>query len=648
MKRLLLILTVLIVLLFSSCLKKPGIPTWYSTFNFPILHDTIRVLDIIDDSEQIIIGPDSIIMFNVSTDLDTIWPSESLTIENIDTTVKAGLGKLVIRDISSGGVRISWDNFPLPDSILDTIRNHQNDSIRVLLPTIQPSIVTDTTDTLTKFDWAGINFASITIHFENNFPITISPYRIWIYSLGDTGDTTLIFRGSVDSIGPYDVIDTTLTISNIYTTNVLRLIEYMGVPGGDSVYVSWRNNFFVNVTIDSIIVDSARAFFLGFSVNDTFNIGMNFDQGTIDTVRLRTGDINLNIYNPLPIDMLVNFRSDNLLYLNGTPFDTTFHILPDTTTEVHINLAWRTIAAGDSGLNFIVSSDIDSQWIEVQNYDSVEVEASVRNVLIDYVSGTFDSLETEIPEIDTFIDIPDSPRIYLVHVFLTGNIVQTLNFEPLVTLWFENINDTNIIRDTVRFYLNRGQHNSPVETPLNLDLSWVFARVPREVRIGGKVLVNGRGSTYSDDYVTGHLNLVVPYTVILLPDTMVSDTSIDSTEVDTAIIDHYQSGVLSIRLRNRIPTGFNGKLTILSNIGDTIIRYFRIPPAPHDINGFATSEMDTTLTFSISHDEATIFEAAQQKSWVEVYIPYTDTISVRASDYIKIDVYGKLTAKMGE
>ena len=648
MKRLSLILMVLIVLSLSSCLKKPGIPTWYSTFNFPILHDTIRVMDIIDDSEHIIIGPDSLIIFNLTTDIDTMWPSESLTISDIDTTFRAGLGKLVVRDISSGGVTISWDNFPLPDSILDTIRNHQNDSILIYLPTIQPSTVTDTTDTLTKFAWAGINYASITVHFENNFPITISPYKIWIYSLNDVGDTNLIFHGEIDSITPYDLIDTTLTISHVYTTNVIRLIEYMGVPGGDSVYVSWSNNFFVNVTIDSIVVDSARAFFPGFSVNDTFNMSLNFDQGTIDTVRLHSGDISLNIYNPLPIEMLVNFRSNNLLYLNGTPFDTTFHILPDTTSEFHINLAWKTVAAGDSGINFIVSTDIDSQWIEVRDYDSVGVEASITNVLIDYVSGVFDSLETDIPEIDTFIDFPDSPRIYLVHVFLTGNIVQTLNFSPLVTLWFVNVNDTNTITDTVRFYLNRGSHDTPTETPLNLDLSWVFARVPREIRIGGKVMVNGRGSTYRDDYVTGHVNLTVPFTVILLADTMVSDTFIDSVQVDTAIIDRYESGVLSIRLRNRISTGFNGKLTVTSNVGDTMIKYFRIPPAPHDVNGFATSEMDTTLTFNISHDEAVIFTADEQKSWVDVYIPYTDTVSIRASDYIKIDVYGELKAKMGE
>ncbi len=646
MRKIILIFSVLVFL--SSCIKKPGVPTWYSTYNFPILHDTIKALDIINDTEHVVIGPDSLIMFNVTTDIDTIWPSESLTIEDIDTTIKAGFGRLVVRDISSGGVRISWDNFPLPDSILDTIRNHQNDSIRVYLPTIQPSTVTDTTDTLTKFAWAGINYASITIHFENNFPITISPYRIWIYSLGDTGDTTLIFRGSIDSIGPYDVIDTTLTISNVYTTNVIRLKEYMGVPGGDSVYVSWRNNFFVNVTIDSIVVDSARAFFPGFSVNDTFNIGLNFDQGSIDTVRLHSGNIGLSIYNPLPIEMTVNFRSDNLLYLNGTPFDTTFHILPDTTSEFNINLAWRTIAAGDSGLTFIVSTNIDSQWIEIQNYDSVEVNASVNNVLVDYVSGTFDSLETDIPEIDTTLDIPDTPSVYLVHVFLTGNIIQTLNFSPLVTLWFENINDTNTITDTVRFYLNPGSHNHPSETPLNLDLSWVFARVPREIRIGGKVLVDGRGSTYRDDYVTGRVTLTVPFTVVLLPDTLVTDTSIDSVDVDTSIIDRFQSGILSIRLRNRIPAGFSGQLTVTSDAGDTMRKFFRIPAASHDTNGFATSEMDTTLTFNISHDEAMIFAADQQKSWIDIYIPYSDTVSLRASDYIKIDVYGQLKIKMGD
>ncbi len=642
------IILVTVFLLTSSCLKKPGIPQWNSTYSFPILHDTLRVWDMLGDTNHIVVGPDSLLMFNVSSDIDTIYPAEDMKISNIDTSIRAGFGRLVVRNITSNGIRISWGDFPLPDSILDTINNHINDSIRIFLPTILPDTVTDTTDTLTKFDWAGINYASITVHFENNFPVTISPYEIWLYSLNDFGDTSLVFHGRVDSIGPYDIIDTTLTIDSIYTTNNLRFIEYMGVPGGDSVYVSARNNFFVQVTLDSIVVDSARAFFQGFDVSDTFNINPTFEQGQIDTVVLDSGHIYLDIYNPLLIDLYVNMMSNNILS-GRTPFDTTIHILPDNTTSFSLDLGGRSIVFGDSGLTFIVSTSIDPQWIEIRKYDSVEVNLSSDTVSVNYFSGVFDSVESDIPEIDTTLDIPDTLNIHLTHVYLTGNIVQTLNFAPEANLTATVINvNGDTVSQTYQLQLRRGSPNNPSITPINLDIGNLFWSVPQEVRISGNVLIDGRGSAYRDDWVTGHVEITVPFSVVFSPDTVISDTSIDSLEVDSTLIDRFQSGTLFIRLRNRIPLGFSAKFNMISNWGDTLTESFTIPPAPHDVNGFATGEKDTTIAFTLTHDEAVTFEAPEQTSWIEIYIPQTDTVSIRASDYIKLDVMGKVTARMGE
>ncbi len=644
MKRLLLLG---VIVLLTSCIKKPGIPDWYSTYRFPILHDTVRIEDLLDDTTHIVIGPDSILTFNVSTDIDTIFPAESIRVDNRDTTVRVGFGKLVVRDLNTGGIRIDWNDFPLPDSIRDTINNHLHDSVRIYLPTILPDTVTDTTDTLSKLDWASISYASITIHFENNFPITISPYRVWVYSIGDYGDTTLIFHGEIDSITPYEYIDTTLELSHVYTTNTIRLVEYMGVPGGDSVYVSPRNNFFVQIIVDSIVVDSARALFPGFSITDTFGITMDFEEGAIDTIVLDSGMLCIDVYNPLNISMSIDVTSDNLL-TDGAPFDTTLNILPDSTTTIFVNLANRMLTIGDSGISFAVGSTIDSQWVEIRGYDSVEVYVSIEDVALRYVAGRFDSVYREIPEIDTTLDLPDTINFQLVRVFLTGELRQTMNFAPLIKLYVTNIGAEDTVVDTFEIQVNAGRHNDPVTTPIMLDLSRVFSVVPQEVVINGDVVIDGRGSVYRDDYITGTFTLNVPFMILLRPDTIVSDTSIDSIQVDEDVLDRFDRGSLYIRLRNRIPVGFDARLTMYSDAGDTLIRDFTIPAAPHDATGLATGEKDTTLVLSLTHDEALIFGADQQTSWVNIFIPSTDTVAIRISDYIKIDVYGEITIRMGE
>ncbi len=636
-----------VVVLFTSCIKKPGVPDWYSTYQFPILHDTVKIEDLLDDTTHIIVGPDSLLTFFVSSDIDTIYPAESIRIENRDTTVRVGFGKLVVRDLTTRGITISWQDFPLPDSILDTINNHVNDSVRILLPTILPDTVTDTTDTLTKLDWASISYASVRIQFENNFPITISPYSVWIYSIGDFGDSTLIFHGEIDSISPYEHIDTTLEVSNVYTTNTLRLVEYMGVPGGDSVYVSSRNNFFIRVSVDSIVVDSARAYFPGFSIADTFGVTMNFEEGSIDTVVLDSGILSISLYNPLDIYESIEVSSENLI-TNGMPFDTTLRILPDSTTTMYMNLAGRKLIIGDSGISFAVNSTIDSQWLEIRGYDSVDVYVSIEDVALRYAAGTFDSVYREIPEIDTTLDLPDTLNFRLARVYLTGELSQTMNLAPLIKLYITNIGAEDTVTDTFEIQLNPGRHNNPVVTPINLDLSRIFSVVPQRVIIDGDAVIDGRGSIYRDDFITGSFTLNAPFRVIFRPDTMVSDTSVDSIQVDQDILDRFNRGSLYIRLRNRIPLGFGARLTMYSDAGDTLMRNFTIPAAPHDEAGFATGEKDTTLVFSLTHDEALIFGADQQTSWMEIYIPGTDTISVRISDYIKIDVFGEITVRMGE
>ena len=348
------------------------------------------------------------------------------------------------------------------------------------------------------------------------------------------------------------------------------------------------------------------------------------------------------------ISLYVNMRSENILS-GDAPFDTTIHILPDNTTSFVLDLGGKSIVFGDSGLTFNVSTTIDSQWIEIRNYDSVEVSLYADTIAVNYFSGVFDSVESDIPEIDTTLDIPDTLNIHLTHVYLTGNIIQTMNFAPEANLTATVVNvDGDTVSQTYHIQLQRGSPDNPSVTPIDFDIGSLFWSVPQEVHITGNVLINGRGSAYRSDWVTGHVEITVPFSVVFSPDTVISDTSIDSLEVDTSLINRLQLAKLFIRLRNRIPLGFSARFTMISNWGDTLTKDFTIPPAPHDVNGLATGEKDTTITFTLTHDEAVTFEAPEQTSWIEIYIPRTDTVSIRASDYIRFDVYGEITARMGE
>lgn len=642
-------LVAVIFLLTSSCLKKPGIPQWYSNYTFPILHDTLRVWDLLNDTSHVVVDSDSIIKFRVSHDIDTIYPAKNMEIENIDTTIRAGFGKLVVKNIASGAITVTWDSILRGDmfrELLDTIRNHPDDSVQVTIPEIVQDTVMDTTVTLPKFSWAQINFMSVTIHLQNDFPIEIAPYHIWIYSI-DESDTNLIFEGE-DTIYARERIDTTLTIDSVFITNRLRVIEYMGVPRQPDVFVSYSNNLNLQVTLDSIIVDSARAYFEGLTHSDTFNINPAFEQGRIDTVTIDNGHIALEIYNPISFSFNVTVRSDNLIS-DGAPFDTSFTILPHDTTSMSLDLGGDIIAFGDSGITFNVTTNIDSQWIEIRNYDSVGVSVSSDTIIIGYFTGEFDSVQTDIPEIDTTLDIPDTLNIHLTHVYLTGNIVQTLNFAPEANLTVTVIDvNGDTVSGNYNVQLTRGNTNEPSTTPLNLDIGNLFWNAPQEVRISGNVIINGRGSAHRSDWVTGHVDITVPFSVVFSPDTVISDTSIDSLAVDTSLINRLDYAKLFVRVRNRIPFGFSAKFIMLSSLEDTLIKTFTIPPAPHDESGLATGEKDTTLIFTVTQDEAETFAAPAQDSWIEIYIPQTDTITIRSSDCIRLDVLGEIRARMGK
>ena len=639
-----------ILIFASSCLKKPGLPQWYSTYSFPVLHDTIKVWDLLGDTSHVVVDSDSIITFNVSVDIDTIHPAKDMKISTIDTTIRAGFGRLMVSNIASGAITVTWDSILRSDmfrDLLDTIRNHPYDSIRVTIPEVVPDTILDTTVTLPRFSWAQINFMSVTIHLQNNFPVAIAPYHIWIYSIGES-DTTLIFDGGKDTVNADERIDTTLTIENVFITNRLRIIEYLGVPGRPDVLVSYSNHFYAQVILDSIIVDSARALFQGLTHSDTFNINPTFEQGTIDTVMIDRGHINFSIYNPININLDVNVRSNNLIS-GGAPFDTNITISPNDTTLISFGLNGKIIVFNDSGISFNVTTDIDSDWIELRNYDSVIVRVISDTIIVGYFSGNFDSVETDIPEIDTTLDIPDTLNLHLTHVYLTGNIVQTLNFAPVVNLTATVINvNGDTVSQIYNIHLRRGNPGNPSTTPIDFDIGNLFWFVPQQVRISGNVVVDGHGSAYRNDWVTGHVEITVPFTIVFSPDTIVSDTSIDSLEVDTSLINRLDYAKLFIRVRNRIPLGFSAKFVMFSNWGDTLKKEFTIPPAPHDESGRAIEEKDTTLTFTLTHDEAETFAAPEQTSWIEIYIPQTDTVSIRSSDYIRVDVLGEVRARIGE
>jgi len=630
----------------ASCLKKPNSPNWDVDLNMPLLDTTYYVQDFLEDGPFSVNPGDSVLILDLSFDLDTMRIEENLDLEDWDTTIAHTIGTFKLTDRKTFGTGLALPDLGVPAWMAESLA--VNDSIYTPVPPIydQSKELSDSVENLRK---AYVIRGVMDLRLENEFPFELNPFIITVYNVLD--DTVEL--KSVETVLPPDttvVID--FDTSDIHLGNTFIFLLQYGTPGSSQpVWIKEGDSVRINIGIDTVEVESAVAYIDELQISDSTELFPEIELAEIDTAIFASGTIDFDVVNSSEVRGLLNIvipelELDTALPIEGaqgSPWNGDFSI----------PLSGRTLCPGQGNrLSVIYNVDLTPDWYTLSAEDGFSIEAGLKGIQIAHLRGTIDSLIIDIPEIDTSVDIPEGfQNISFQEVFLSPFVANSMGFEANALFHVTVIKGNEIRSDTFHLHIPAASGNEPALWDTLLEISDLLEISPERILAGGSVLISGQGTVDRDDFVWTKVELNAPLTVSISPDTITTNVSVDSSVIDSSLGETVKSGALFLMLRNRLPLGLKLKLHVEEEErGDSLLRVIEIPAAPVSEAGWSERDTAFNIELSLSEKEIEIFTRKPRKSWAEIIFPGTNGIPVtlRASDYIDIRGFARFRVRIEE
>ncbi|RKY96543.1 MAG: hypothetical protein DRQ06_01155 [Candidatus Hydrothermota bacterium] len=633
-------------LITASCIKKPNPPSWDVDLNMPLLDTTYYVRDFLEDGPFSINPGDSVLMLDLSFELDTMWIEENLNLQDWDTTFEHTIGTFELTDRKTFGTGLALPDLGIPAWMAESLA--LNDSIYSPIPPIsdQNKELADSIENLRK---AYVQRGVMKLRLENDFPFVIDPFAITVYNvLGDTFELK-----SIDTLLPPDtsvLID--FDTSGVCLGNTFIFQMQFGTPGTPQpVWIKENDSIRISFELDTVEVESAVAYIDELQISDSTELFPDIELAQIDTAIFESGSIDFGIINSSEVRGILNItipelELDTTLPIEGaqgSPWSGSFSI----------PLSGRSLCPGPGNrLSVLYDVDLAPDWYTLAASDGFSIEAGLRNFQIAHLRGTIDSLSVEIPEIDTAIDIPEGFQGISFHqVFLSPFVANSIGFEAHAFFHVTVMRGDETRSDTFDLVIPASTEGEPALWDTLLEISDLLEISPERIQAGGSVLISGQGTIDREDFVWTRVDLNAPLTVTINPDTIITDVAVDSSVIDSSIGETVKSGALFLALRNRLPLGIRLKLHVKEEEkGDSLVRVIEIPAAPVSEEGWSARDTAFTVKLSLSENEIEIFTRKPRKSWAEIIFPGTNGVPVtlRASDYMDIKGFAGFRVRIEE
>ncbi len=638
------ILVCVALLWMGGCIKKPKPPSWDINLNLPIADTTIYVRDLIQSGPIVTNPGDSVLVLDLSFELDTLHVDEYMTFDNWDTTLSFQMGSFSIYDKRTEGTGLCIADLHFPAWMAESLVTI--DSVNTPVPPL-PTDSIALCDSISELDWCYVNHAKTVIYIKNDFPIPIDPFQVNVYTCHES-DTFHVWE--VDTVLPSEstvtfVIDT----SNFYMGKYFVFDLKYGSPGTPyPVWIHENDSIKIWAEIDTVEVESARAYIDTLRIEDSTTVCVETDIGTVDSICFDNGYLDISLENVAQVNAILDlqipeFDIDTILFISNS----------NQIEQFGIPLAGRSFHSDENNsATILYRFTILPAWYTLRSADEFSLHAELRDISISYFKGILDTITVEIPPLDTTIDIPDGlQNISFSRVFLSPFITNTIGISAQTRLFLEVSNEAETRSDTIILEIPESPSGEPVEWDTVLDIADLLQITPNHIHVEGDAIITGSGIIRKTDYIYPRVDINAPLSVIIRPDTIATDTAVDTTVIDTSIGERLKAARLTVALGNRMPLGLLVKIHVKEmQSGDSLIRVLELPAAPVAEEGWATRDTSFIVNLELSGSELEIFQKKPRKSWVDIILPGTDDIpvTIRASDYVSVKAFASFKVRIEE
>jgi len=629
-------LTLFLAFQFTSCFKKPK---WDTNTTIPLVSKLFTITSLID-TNNFIINNDSSINFYKTGRLDTIFPLDSIHIQDNNDSTHTSLSDFTFNNLVTSYIGLDAGEItglPLPDTAIRiAIPTFNRDTIKILL--------------LNNIENISIIRAVLRISVTNGTRLTFDSINCCLTNC----EPIRIHLQTVDSMS---MIEISQPLENINIDSILSFQIFLASngTGAESILISKRDSVKFNITFDSLRINSGR--FRASSPRTIrcakeriYFLSSNY-QIRVRDLMCRSGLLSVDLNNQFPVSTNLQVTIPELFLDTILPlpaFNITNFLIDLTNRNYHNTSQQLTPLT----LRTVAEFPLDTTVIELGPQNLIGVIYSLTNLQIDSIAGTIiDTIAQKIAGDTVNIDIPDFlNRTQAVHAYAIVDITNAVAFpiDLQLNVVAKNTAGDSAVIDTI-FSIIPGSPNIPQITSVTLNFTNLLNIHPNLAIINSKISSTGNGWMSRASYNTASYTIMSPLRVVLRADTVSfdPDTVRISEDVRNRIRDNMKSGTFFAHVQNHLPSAMSGKIILENSKFDSVPIRIAVPSAIIDNNGVVTTPVDTNITISLTEPDIKIFTDSLVKVTIMLYIPSTDTITITGRDYIKvIDSYAKIETEL--
>lgn len=623
--------TLLMLIAFGgSCLKPPALPQWDVSLKIPVYQRTIRLGELLSNSEKFQIQPDSSFVINLTHRWGPVAVDNAVSLLTIEEREKIGLEDFVFSNLGSGRDGISCEEIfgPIPDSGLK-------------LQVGPFGNIYEKHCTIENLQTVDIIEGVVAVRVENRTPLNFDSIAIKLF-------------GTVVHLGGFragEVQEEKLRLGGVKAVNPIDFevaVHSMG-SGLDTVTIFPQDSLVINIQLESLRIAGGRFKVVDAQAEKKIEIKMVARNPLrIDSLVLSQGQCVFTIGNRLPAAITLNYDfrkigvSSSRMVEAGEGVTAEFNL-----AEVGIDNLRKT--GGILELQMRIRFDSRGEFVDMTKDCAVDIGYVILDAKTRFLVGMFREPVYVFSHIETLPELVPfnlhGVRFSTAQLVLAGENGVGFPMDVFVVLKaIKNQQIVATVEDVIA--VMQGQRNQPGTFERTLPITTLLNTGPDFITCEYNVRMRGYGRFESGQSVSGTAVLNVPMRLAFVSDTVIlPPKKVELSEEERqSVQDYLVDGRAGIRLKTALPFGMNGRLVLKPSslsepnvLVDSVTIPFVVPAGVVNNQGRCVAERDTAISVCLDSMAVTVFRSRSLSAGLIFEFPATDTVIVYTNDQIKLN-----------
>ncbi|MCX8015024.1 MAG: hypothetical protein N2748_03300 [candidate division WOR-3 bacterium] len=461
---------------------------------------------------------------------------------------------------------------------------------------------------------------------------------------------------SFDNIDSLSTVECHRYFNNVFIDSIINfnvLFSSAGT-GNESILISKHDSIKFIVKFDSLRVEygyfrSIPPRLIRTTKTKVYSMPSNYHFRINDLI-FQNGQLTIDLNSFFPISTFLHCSIPELSY------DTVLQLTTQSPLSLTIDLQNKHYHNESESLTPLTLKtafefQLDSVYVYLGQENSVVISYLINNIEIDSIAGTIiDSLQHRFVIESIPVKLPDFlQNVQAANVLAQLNIVNAIAFPIYCKLSVVGVSNIDSIVIDSCFSVTPGTPNLPAYEIFTINISRLFNFHPAYIKANITVASIGNGWMSRNSFATGSYSITAPMRVVLKADTVTFNPSTVKIgeKICKMVRDYGASSQFFAHIQNHIPAPLQCDIILQNQTLDTVLINISVPAGVIDANsGLVIACADTNIVICLDSVATKIFTDSIIQASVRIYIPTTDTITISASDYLKIaDSYTQVQTK---